>query len=112
MNNALIPGKEKAWFFHLYQKLFIADIVLIYHQAQMAMLRKEVRNRGFKKLTKFNQVKKRDLNNNANVPASWCVTIIRTPEIAFDIDKFGLVLKVVIQHGSELLFLNIQDKAR
>ena len=112
MNNALIPGKEKAWFFHLYQKLFIANIVLIYHQAQMAMLRKEVRNRGFKKSTKLNQVKKRDFNNNASVPASGCVTIIRTPEIAFDIDKFGLMLKVVIQHDPELLFLNNQDKAR
>ena len=112
MNNALIPGKEKAWFFHLYQKFFIADIVLIYHQTQMGMLRKEMRNRGFQKSTKFNQVKKCNFNNNVSLPAPGCATIIRTSKNTFDINKMGLVLKVVVQHGSELLFLNIQDKAR
>ena len=112
MNNALVPGKEKARFFHFYQESFIADIVLIYHQAQMAILRKEVISRGVQESTESNQVKKCDLNNNVNLPASGCVTVIRTPEIAFDIDNMSLVLKVVIQHGSELLFLNIQDRDR
>ena len=112
MNNALVPGKEKAWFFHLYQESFIVDIVLIYYQAQMAILRKEVRNRGVQESTKSNQVKKCDFNYNVNLPASGGITIIRATEIAFDIDNMSLVLKVVIQHGSELLFLNIQDKAR
>lgn len=112
MNNALVPGKEKAWFFHLYQESFIADIVLINHQAQMAILRKEIRNRGIQESTESNQIKKCGFNNYVNLPASGCSTIIRAPEIAFDIDNMSLVLKVVIQHGSELLFLNIQDKAR
>ena len=112
MNNALVPGKEKARFFHFYQEFFIADIVLTYHQAQMAILRKEIRNRGVQESTESDQVKKCDFNNNVSLPASGCVTIIRAPEIAFDIENMGLVLKVVIQHGSELLFLNIQDKAR
>ncbi len=112
MNNALVSGKEKARFFHLYQESFIADIVLIYHQTQMAILRKEVRNRSVQDLTESNQVKKCDFNNNVSLSASGCVTIIRAPEIAFDIEKMGLVLKVVIQHDSELLFLNIQDRAR
>ena len=112
MNNALVPEKEKARFFHLYQESFIADIFLTYHQAQMAILRKEVGNRGVQESTESNQVKKCDFNNNISLPASGCVTIIRAPEIAFDIDNMGLVLKVVIQHGSELLFLNIQDRTR
>ena len=112
MNSALVPGKEKAWFFHLYQQSFIVNIVLIYHQAQMAILRKDVRNRGVQESSESNQVKKCDFNNNVNLPASGCVTIIRAPEITFDIDNMGLVLKVVIQHGSELLFLNIQDRDR
>jgi len=112
MNNALVFGKEKARFFHFYQKSFIADIVLIYHQAQMAIFRKEIRNRGVQESTKSNQVKKRYFNNNVNLPAPRCVTTIRAPEVAFNIDNMGLVLKVVIQHGSDLLFLNIQDKDR
>lgn len=112
MNNAFVLGKEKARFFHFYQEFFIADIVLTYHQAQMAILRKEVRNRGVQELTESNQVKKCNFNNNVSLPASGCVTVIRAPEIAFDIENMGLVLKVVIQHGSELLFLNIQDRAR
>jgi hypothetical protein len=111
MNNAFVPGKEKARFFHFYQKFFIADIILIYHQTQMAILRKELRNRGVQESTESNQVKKCNFNNNVNLPASGCVTIIRAPEIAFDIENMGLVLKVVIQHGPQLLFLNIQDKA-
>lgn len=111
MNNALVLGKEKARFFHLYQESFIADIVLIYHQAQMAILRKEVISRGVQESTESNQVKNCDFNNNINPPASGCITIIRAPEIAFDIENMGLVLKVVIQHGSQQLFLNIQDKA-
>ena len=112
MNIASVPGKEKAWFFHFYQESFIVNIVSIYHQAQMAIFRKEVRNRGVQESTQFNQVKKRDLNNDARLPASWCITIIRAAEIAIGIDKFGLVLKVAIQHGSGLPFLNNQDKAR
>lgn len=112
MNDAFVPGKEKARFFHFYQEFFIADIVLTYHQAQMAILRKEVRDRGGQESTESNQVKKCNFNNNVSFPASGCVTIIRAPEIAFDIENLGLVLKVVIQHGSELLFLNIQDRAR
>lgn len=78
----------------------------------MAILRKEVRDRGGQESTESNQVKKCNFNNNVSFPASGCVTIIRAPEIAFDIENLGLVLKVVIQHGSELLFLNIQDRAR
>jgi len=78
----------------------------------MAILRKEIRNRGVQESTESNQIKKCGFNNYVNLPASGCVTIIRAPEIAFDIDNMGLVLKVIIQHGSELLFLNIQDKAR
>lgn len=112
MNKALVSGKEKAWFFHFYQESFIVDIVLIDHQAQMAILRKEVGNRGVQESSESNQVKKCDFNNNVNFPAPGCVTIIRTPEIAFNIDNVGLMLKVVIQHGSELLFLNIQDRDR
>ena len=111
MNITLTPGKEKAWFFHFYQKIHITDIVLTYRQPQTAVLRKEMRNRGIQESTQFYQVKKRDFNNNASVPASGCVTIIRAPEIAFGIGNMGLVLKVVIQHGSELLFLNTQGKA-
>ena len=112
MNNALVSGKEKARFFHLYQESFIADIVLKYHTTQVAILRKEVRNRGAQGSTESNQVKKCDFNNNVGFQASGSVTIIRTPEIAFDISNIGLVLKVVIQHDSELFFLNIQDIAR
>jgi len=78
----------------------------------MAILRKKVRNRGVQESTESNQVKKCDFNYNVNFPAPGCVTIIRAPEIAFNIDNIGLVLKIVIQHGSELLFLNIQDRAR
>ena len=88
------------------------DIVFIYHKARMAIFRKEVRNKGVQESTESNQVKKCDFNNNVNFPAPGGVTIIRVPEIAFNIDNMGLVLKVVIQHGSELLFLNIQDRAR
>jgi hypothetical protein len=66
MNNASVAGKEKAWFFHLYQESFIVDIVFIYHQAQMAIFRKELRNRGVQESTESNQVKKCDLNNNVN----------------------------------------------
>jgi hypothetical protein len=112
MYTALIPGKETAWFFHFYQKIHVADIVFTYRQPKTAVLRKEMRNRGVQESTQFNQVKKRDLNNDARLPASGCITIIRASEIAIGIDKFGLVLKVAIQHGSGLLFLNIQDKAR
>jgi len=112
MNNAFVPGKKKARFFHFFHKYFISDIVLTYHQAQLAILRKEVRDRGGQESTESNQVKKCDFNNNVSLPASGCVTIIQAPEIAFDIENMGLVLKVVIQHGSQLLFLNIQDKAR
>jgi len=88
------------------------DIVFIYHKARMAIFRKEVRNRGVQESTESNQVIKCDFNNNVNFPAPGCITIIRAPEIEFDIDNMGLVLKVAIQHGSELLFLNIQDRAR
>jgi len=88
------------------------DIVFIYHQAQMAIFREEVRSRGVQESTESNQVKNCDFNNNFNFPASGGATIIRTPEIAFDIDNMGLVLNVFSQHGSELLFLNIQDRAR
>lgn len=109
---ALIPGKEKAWFFHFYQKIHIADIVITYRQPQTAVLRKEMRNRGVQESTQFNQVKKRNFNNNVSLPASGCITIIRASEVAIGFDKIGPVLKVVIQHGSELLFLNNQDKAR
>lgn len=112
MNNALVHGKKKTRFFHFYQKPFISDIVLTYHQTQIAILRKEVRNRRVQDLTEPNQVKKCDFNDNVSLSASGCVTMVRTPEIAFDIENMSLVLKVVIQHGSELLFLNIQDKAR
>jgi len=104
MNSASVPEKEKAWFFHLYQKSFIVDIVFIYHQTQMAIFRKEVRNRGVQESTESNEVKKCDFNNNVNFPAPGCVTIIRTPEIAFSFDNMGLVLKVLNQHGSELIF--------
>ena len=99
MYTALIPGKETARFFHFYQKIHIADIVFTYCQPKTAVLRKEMRNRGVHESTQFNQVKKRDLNNDARLPASWCITIIRASEIAIGIDKFGLVLKVAIQHG-------------
>lgn len=70
MNNALVLGKEKARFFHLYQESFIADIVLIYHQAQMAILRKEVISRGVQESTESNQVKKCDFNNNVSLPGA------------------------------------------
>lgn len=112
MNIALIPGKEKTRFFHFYKKAHIADIVFVIHQTQMAVFRKEMRNRDIQESTEFDQVKKRDVNNNVSLPASGRVAIIRAPEIAFDIEKMGLMLKVVIQHGSERLFLNIQDRAR
>lgn len=112
MNNAFVPGKETARFFHFYQESFIANIVLTNHQTKMAILRKEIRNRGVQKSTESDQVKKCDVNNNVRLPASGCVTIIRAPESAFDIENMGLVLKVVIQHGSQLLFLNIQDRGR
>ena len=78
----------------------------------MAILRKEVRDRGGQESTESNQVKKCNFNNNISLPASERVTVIRATEIAFDIKDMGLVLKVVIQHSSELLFLNIQDRAR
>lgn len=93
-------------------RVFYSGIVFIYHQAQMAIFRKEVRNRGVQESTESNQVKKCDFNNNVNFPAPGGATIIRAPEIAFNIDNMGLVLKVFSQHGSELLFLNIQDRAR
>jgi hypothetical protein len=112
MNNALVLGKKKTRFFHFYQESFIADVVLIYYQTQMAIFRKEMRNRGVQESAEFNQVKKGNFNNNVGFPASGCVTVIRATETAFDIDKMGLVLKIVIQHISELLFLNIQDRAR
>jgi hypothetical protein len=112
MNNASVPGKERARFFHFYQESFIADIVLTYHQAQVAILTKEMRTRSVQESTEFNQVKKCDFNNNIGFPTSGCVTISRAPEIAFDIGNIGLVLKVIILHGSELLFLNIQDITR
>jgi hypothetical protein len=113
-NNSPTPQLtlDLEWFFHLYQESFIVDIVFIYHQAQMAIFRKEVRNRGVQESTESNQVKKCDFNNNVNFPAPGNATIIRAPEIAFNIDNMGLVLKAAIQHGSALLFLNIQDRAR
>jgi hypothetical protein len=85
MNNALVSGKKMARFFHLYQESFIADILLTYHQSQMAILGKEVRSRGVQDLAESNQVKKCDFNNNVKLPASGCVTIIRAPKVAFDI---------------------------
>lgn len=56
MNNALVPGKEKTRFFHFYQESFISDIVLKHHQTQMAILRKEMRNRGVQESIESNQV--------------------------------------------------------
>ena len=112
MNNALVFGKEKTRFFHFYQESFIADVVLIYHQTQMAIFRKEIRNRGVQESAEFNQVKKCNFNNNVGLSASGGVTVIRATETAFGIDKMSLMLKVVILHISELLFLNIQDIAR
>jgi hypothetical protein len=82
MNNALIPGKEKARFFHLYQESFIADIVFTYHQAQMAILRKEVGNGGVQESTESNQVKNCDFNNDVSLPASGCAAIVGTAKIA------------------------------
>ena len=112
MYTALISGKETARLFHFYQKIHVADIVFTYRQPKTAVLRKEMRNRDVQESTQFNKVKKRDLNNDTRLPASGWITIIRASEIAIGIDKFGLVLKVAIQHGSRLLFLNNQDKAR
>ena len=85
MNNALVPGKEKARFFHLYQESFIADIFLTYHQAQMAILRKEVGNRGVQESTESNQVKKCDFNNDVSHPAPGCAAIVGAAEIALQI---------------------------
>lgn len=112
MNSALVFGKEKARFFHFYQESFISDIVLKYHQTQMAILREKVGYGNVQEPAESYEVKKCDLNNYISLSASGCVTIIRAPEIAFDIENMALVLKVIIQHGSELLFLNNQDKAR
>lgn len=112
MNSTLVFGKEKARFFHFYQESFISDIVFEYHQTQMAILREKVGYGNVQKPAETNEVKKCDLNNYISLSASGCVAIIRASEIAIDIENMVLVLKVIIQHGSEPLFLNIQGKAR
>ncbi|MEJ2656678.1 MAG: hypothetical protein P8012_05720 [Desulfobacterales bacterium] len=104
MNHAPVIEEKSARFSHFDQKPFIPNILITGCQTEPAVLRKQMRNRGIQCAADPDQIKEGDFNDDVRHPASGSITIIRTSEIQFGVEKIGLAPENVILHDLELLF--------